>query len=217
MAYRAIVIDDDSEMLEEIVNILRRSPDFEVAANYKKAHAAINPSSMFHPNLFLANVEDEETIDMIPDFISKFPGAYFLGTMNQWDPLIAQKASEGGATGCILKPFTAKDILEHLQLYSIRGEHKPAKLISFFSPKGRAGRTTLAAILALLIAEKTGERVALIDADLQFGDLPIFFDLEPKRTVVDATQDIKLLTPVSFAPYFYPIKRLPKAARQVAY
>ena len=206
MAYRAIVIDDDSEMLEEIVNILRRSPDFEVAANYKKAHAAINPSSMFHPNLFLANVEDEETIDMIPDFISKFPGAYFLGTMNQWDPLIAQKASEGGATGCILKPFTAKDILEHLQLYSIRGEHKPAKLISFFSPNGRAGRTTLAAILALLIAEKTGERVALIDADLQFGDLPIFFDLEPKRTVVDATQDIKLLTPVSFAPYFYPIK-----------
>lgn len=206
MAYRAIVIDDDAAMSEDIVNVLRRSPDFEVAATYKKAHAAINPSAMHHPDLFLMNVEDEETLNMIPDFVDKFSGAYILGTMSQWDPLIAQRAAEGGATGCILKPFTAKEVLEYLQLYSIRGEHKPAKLISFFSPKGRAGRTTLAAILSLLIAEKTGERVALIDADLQFGDLPIFFDLEPKRTVVDATQDIKLLTPVSFAPYFYPVK-----------
>ena len=206
MAYRVIVVENNPNMLDEIVNTLRRSPDFEVASTYKSANAAINPTGMFHPDLFLLNVEDEETIEDLPDFVKKFPGAYILGTMNQWDPLIAQKAMEGGATGCILKPFTAREVLEYIQLYSIRGERKPARLISFFSPKGRAGRTTLAAILALLIAEKTGERVALIDADLQFGDLPMFFDIEPKRTVVDATQDIKLLTPVTFAPYFYPIK-----------
>ena len=206
MAYRAIVVEDDPGMSDKLVNTLRRSPDFEVASTYKNANAAINPSGMFHPDLFLLNVEDESSLDILPDFVKKFPGAYILGTMGQWDPFIARKALEGGATGCILKPITAREILEYLQLYSIRGERRPARLISFFSPKGRAGRTTLAAILALLIAEKTGERVALIDADLQFGDLPIFFDLEPKRTVVDATQDIKLLTPVTFAPYFYPIK-----------
>lgn len=206
MAYRVIVIEDDPDMLDDMIAALRRSPDFEVAATYKNGNAAINPSGMFRPDLFLLNAEDDENLDMVDDFVEKFPGAYILGTMTQWDPIIAQKALEGGATGCIIKPFVAKEILEYIQLYTVRGQHKPAKLISFFSPKGRAGRTTLAAILALLIAEKTGERVALIDADLQFGDLPIFFDLEPKRTVVDATQDIKLLTPVSFAPYFYPIK-----------
>ena len=206
MAYRVIVVENNPNMLDEIVNTLRRSPDFEVASTYKHANAAINPAGMFHPDLFFLNVEDEESIEALPDFVERFPGAYILGTMNQWDPLIAQKSMEGGATGCILKPFTAHEVLEYIQLYSIRGERKPARLISFFSPKGRAGRTTLAAILALLIAEKTGERVALIDADLQFGDLPMFFDIEPKRTVVDATQDIKLLTPVTFAPYFYPIK-----------
>ena len=206
MAYRVIVVENNPNMLDEIVNMLRRSPDFEVASTYKHANAAINPAGMFHPDLFFLNVEDEESIEALPDFVERFPGAYILGTLNQWDPLIAQKSMEGGATGCILKPFTAHEVLEYIQLYSIRGERKPARLISFFSPKGRAGRTTLAAILALLIAEKTGERVALIDADLQFGDLPMFFDIEPKRTVVDATQDIKLLTPVTFAPYFYPIK-----------
>ena len=207
MAYRVIVIEDDPNMLEDMVTVLRRSPDFDVAATYKQAHAAINPAAMFQPNLFFMNVDNEEVLNMIPDFVSAFPKAYILGTMSQWEPLTAQKVMEGGGTGCILKPFSAKDILEHLQLYAARGKRKPAKLISFFSPKGRAGRTTLAAILAFLIAEKTGERVALVDADLQFGDLPIFFDLEPKRTVIDATQDIKLLTPVTLDPYFYPVKK----------
>lgn len=206
MAYRVIIVEENADLLEDMVIKLRRSPDFEVAATYKNGNAAINPSGMFRPDLFLMNIDDDEVLDTIPDFVKKFPGAYILGMMERWDPLIARDALIGGATGCILKPFTAKEVLEYIQLYSARGEHKPAKLISFFSPKGRAGRTTLAAILALLIAEKTGERVALIDADLQFGDLPIFFDVVPKRTVVDATQDINLLTPVTFAPYFLPIK-----------
>ena len=60
--------------------------------------------------------------------------------------------------------------------------------------------------MALLISEKTDERVALIDADLQFGDLPIFFDVEPKQTIVEATQDIKMLTPLNLKPYFYRLK-----------
>ena len=206
MAYRVIVIEENPDELDDMVVILRRSPDFEVAATYKNAVSAINPSSMFHPDLFLINVDDDEVLNVVPDFVDKFPGSYILCMMSKWDPISAREAMVGGATGCILKPFTAKDILEYLQLYSLRGQRKPARLISFFSPKGRAGRTTLAAVLAMLLAEKTGERIALIDADLQFGDLPIFFDVEPKRTVVDAAQDISLLTPVTFAPYFFQIK-----------
>lgn len=206
MAYRVVVVEDVPEMLDDIVSVLRRSADFEVSSTYKKVNAALGQAGMFHPNLIFIDIDNDEMLNAIPAFVDTFPGAFLLGMMSQWDPLAARQAMDNGATGCILKPFTAKDVMEYLQLYAVRGQHKPARLISFFSPKGRAGRTTLAAILGLLIAEKTGERVALIDADLQFGDLPIFFDVEPKRTVVDATQDIKLLTPVSFAPYFYEIK-----------
>ena len=207
MAYRVIVIEESPELMEDMVMTLRKSPDFEVSSTYKYANAAIGPAGMFDPNLFLISIDNEETLNTLSTFVDMFPGAYVLGTMLQWDPYKAQKALEAGATGSILKPFAAKEILEYLRLYSIRGKHKPAKVISFFSPKGRSGRTTLAALLAMLIREKTGERVALVDADLQFGDLPIFFDLDPKRNLVDATQDIKLLTPMSFAAYFTEIKK----------
>lgn len=206
MAYRVTVVEDDPDLLNDMVNVLRKSADFDVTSTYKNVRDAMGQASMFNPNLFFINVDNEEMLNALSQFVDIFKGAYILGTMSQWDPLIVKQAADSGATGCILKPFTAREVLEYLQLYTVRGQHKPATLISFFSPKGRAGRTTLAAILSLLIADKTGERVALIDADLQFGDLPIFFDVEPKHTLVDATQDIKLLTPVTFAPYFHEIK-----------
>ena len=206
MAYRVVIVEEEQEMLNNILAVLRKSSEFEIAATYKTPQAALGQAGMFQPNLFLISVDEDEILDTIPNFVEAFPGAYILGTIDEWDTSVVGTLLKSGATGCILKPFTAKEILEYLQLYTVRGQHKPVRLISFFSPKGRAGRTTLAAILALLIAEKTGERVAMIDADLQFGDLPIFFDIEPTRTVVDATQDIKLLTPVTFAPYFHKIK-----------
>lgn len=207
MAYQVILIESNTQIMNELLIPLKRSPDFTVAATYTSAHSAIGQAGMFRPNLFLLDVEDDEELDMIPAFADIFPGAFILGMMSTWDANRAYRSLQGGATGCILKPFTAKDILDSLQLYTIRGAHKPGRIVSFFSAKGRAGRTTLAAILALLIAEKTGERVALIDADLQFGDLPIFFDAMPKRTIIDAAQDIKLLNPMTFEPYFYTIKQ----------
>ena len=206
MAQQVILIESDPDMLNELLIPLRRSGTFTVAATYRNAMAAIGQSAMFRPELFLINVEDDEALGMIPEFVESFKGAHILGTMSVWDPNRAQKVLAGGGNGCLLKPFSVQDVIDAIQLYDLRGERKPSRVVSFFSPKGRAGRTTLAAILALLIADKTSERVALIDADLQFGDLPIFFDATPKKTIIDASQDIKLLTPATFEPYFFPIK-----------
>ena len=205
MAYQVILIESDRELMNEVLTPLKRSSEFTIAATYTSAHAAIGQANMFQPNLFLMDVEDDEELEMLPAFADIFPGAYILGMMSVWDADRAYRSLHGGATGCILKPFTAQDILKSLQLFTARGAHKAGRIVSFFSAKGRAGRTTLAAILALIIANKTGEKVALIDADLQFGDLPIFFDATPKRSIIDASQDIKLLNPLTFEPYFYPI------------
>ena len=206
MAYQVIVIEEDQEMLEKMVTVFKSSPDFNVAATYRTANAALGQGGIFRPDLFLIDVENSESLNMLPAFVDIFPNADILGMMSHWVPDIARKAVEGGAWGCVLKPFKIADITEALRLYKIRGKIGLAHTFGFFSPKGRAGRTTLAAILALALADKTDERVALIDADLQFGDLPIFFDVEPQHTVVDATQDIRLLTPLNFEPYFHKIK-----------
>ena len=207
MAYQTILVEDDPAMLDEIIAELKNSTDFNLAVTYKSINEALGQSSIFRPDLFLINVDSADALKNIPVFVDIFPTAKVLGLVSFWNADIAKDIIAAGALGCILKPFAAKDILDALDLYNKRGKSGLSRIISFFSPKGRAGRTTAAALLGLIISEKTDERVALIDADLQFGDLPIFFDIEPKQTVVDAVQDVKMLTPLNLLPYFYRIKR----------
>ena len=82
-----------------------------------------------------------------------------------------------------------------------------ARVISFFSPKGKSGKTTLISNLAASIAKKTGEPVAILDCDLQFGDMAVFFNLNPQTTLVEAVRDIKFLSPVTLKSYFIDARR----------
>ncbi|MBQ7630805.1 MAG: hypothetical protein IJS81_11445 [Selenomonadaceae bacterium] len=207
MEYQVILVEDNPDMLDNMIATLKNSTDFNLAATFKSVNDASGQSSIFRPNLFLINVDSIDALNNIPVFVDIFPDAKILGLVSNWDADIAMNVIAAGALGCIVKPFTAQDILDAIDLYERRGKPGLSRIISFFSPKGRAGRTTVAAILGLLLSEMSDERVALIDADLQFGDLPIFFDIEPKQTVVEASQDVKMLTPLNLKSYFHHIKK----------
>ncbi len=66
------------------------------------------------------------------------------------------------------------------------------RLITVFSPKGGTGKTVLATNLAVSLARK-GATVALVDADLQFGDVAVMLKLTPQHTIVDAVTAIERL------------------------
>jgi pilus assembly protein CpaE len=57
-------------------------------------------------------------------------------------------------------------------------------LICVLGPKGGAGKTLVACNLAVSLAE-TGKRVALVDLDLQFGDVGLALGLAPDKTIAD--------------------------------
>lgn len=61
------------------------------------------------------------------------------------------------------------------------------EVITVFSTKGGVGKTVVATNLAVAIAGM-GKSVALVDLDLQFGDVGIMLGLEPVRTIVGAVQ-----------------------------
>jgi pilus assembly protein CpaE len=61
-----------------------------------------------------------------------------------------------------------------------------------YSPKGGTGCTTVASNLSLALQElSASERdVALVDGNLQFGDVGVMLDLRPDRSVADLTERI---------------------------
>jgi pilus assembly protein CpaE len=59
-----------------------------------------------------------------------------------------------------------------------------APLVCVLGPKGGTGKTLTATCLAVALAEM-GKRVALVDLDLQFGDVGLCMGLKPERTIYD--------------------------------
>ena len=72
----------------------------------------------------------------------------------------------------------------------IRGEmsSKPSQrgmVISVFSSKGGTGKTFLTTNLATAISEMSGKDTAVVDLDVDMGDVFSYFGLEPNKQVVD--------------------------------
>ncbi|MCM3709077.1 AAA family ATPase [Sporosarcina luteola] len=61
---------------------------------------------------------------------------------------------------------------------------KNAKVITVASTKGGVGKTTVTVNLAAELSRQS-KRVAILDLDLQFGDVSMYLDARPKRTIYD--------------------------------
>ena len=68
-------------------------------------------------------------------------------------------------------------------------------VITVFSTKGGAGKSVIAANLAVALARKSPKPVVLVDADLQFGDVAVMLKLAPQHTIVDAVGSLDRLDP----------------------
>jgi pilus assembly protein CpaE len=78
------------------------------------------------------------------------------------------------------------------------------KVITVFSSKGGCGKSFVSSNLAVALAQKTGHEVAMVDLDLQFGDLAIMLQLFPARTIYDAAQNLDRLDADALKGYLTP-------------
>jgi pilus assembly protein CpaE len=67
----------------------------------------------------------------------------------------------------------------------LRPKPQGAKIIVVYSPKGGCGVTTIAVNLAVALREETKQRVALVDASFQFGDVGVMLNLPTHRSIDD--------------------------------
>lgn len=78
------------------------------------------------------------------------------------------------------------------------------RVITVMSPKGGAGKTTVASNLAVRLGLAAPGRVALIDLDLQFGDAGSALGLSPESTVADAARASGKLDSTSLKVFLEP-------------
>lgn len=105
-----------------------------------------------------------------------------------------KRAFEAGADDIVMLPATPEQI--HFEIHKLmvrkQGAESPvaaenSRLVCVLGPKGGTGKTLTSTNLSVSLAQR-GQSVALIDLDLQFGDVALCLGLPPERTVYDLAQ-----------------------------
>ena len=102
-----------------------------------------------------------------------------------------RRVFEAGADDIVTLPETPGNILFTLQKAVARRQGASAAtgvalapMICVLGPKGGTGKTLTSCNLAVSLAQG-GQKVALVDLDLQFGDVGLALGLAPERTIYD--------------------------------
>lgn len=127
-------------------------------------------------------------------------------------PAIVSRAVTAGARGFLLKPYPPAELVRtvgeaYQSLVAIRRVQRPqtliaptpsgpprGKLIVVYGPKGGVGTTTIATSLAVALGQPK-RRVAVVDLDLQFGDVGCVLDLRGVNSVIDLLEHVNGIDP----------------------
>ncbi len=105
-----------------------------------------------------------------------------------------RRAFEAGADDIVMLPATPEQIrfeihklMARKTSIDIAPQNENSRLVCILGPKGGTGKTLSSTNLSVCLAQR-GQRVALIDLDLQFGDVALCLGLPPEKTVYDLAQ-----------------------------
>jgi pilus assembly protein CpaE len=205
---RIVIADDIRDTRESIRRILSLDTGFEVIGEAACGSDAIRLTELLKPDIVLMdiNMPDIDGIKTAELLSFRAPNTSVIMMSVQTDPESMTKSMLAGAKAYIAKPFTSTELTSTIlnvfhkearkrelmsPAYTASSQEKntsEAKILSVFSTKGGVGKTTTAVNLAVELAKYQSSKTLLIDLNLQFGDIPSFLNLVPKRTIADMAQ-----------------------------
>ena len=212
---RVLIVDDVAETRENVRRLLQFEADIEVVGAARTAEEGIQLTSELDPDVVLMdiNMPDMDGIAATEAIRQRSPQAQVVILSVQGDQNYMRRAMLAGARDFLTKPPMGDDLISAVRRSgelsrAERGKGKPGvtgasgaslrptaatglpigivqgQVVTIYSPKGGTGCTTLAVNLAIALHNED-TRVVLLDANLQFGDVAMFFNEQGKNTILD--------------------------------
>jgi pilus assembly protein CpaE len=183
--FPAIIIDSEVNSTENLRKILESYNYIKITGIYNNLIDGFNAVIKEKPLLVFIDVS--ENTDFAYELIEKISNdnrsciIFATAFDNSSDFVI--RALKAGAREFLAKPvneFSLRAVLQKARnIAEQQNSGSSGKIFSVFSNKGGIGKTTIAVNLAYNLAEITRKRVALLDLNLQLGDVTTFLDLTP--------------------------------------
>jgi pilus assembly protein CpaE len=205
-----LVAQGDDVAREEIEAILAGAEDMEVVGVARTGEAALALARKLTPAIVLVDYDlpgpgGGDGIATTEAVTALLPGVGVIVTAAELSAEALRRAMMAGARQFVQAPPRPEELVRAIYQVSdtttrraasgagaLRppeaGEAEPARagqVVAVFSPKGGVGTTTVATNLAVAIRREAGLRVALVDGALPFGDVGVFMDLPPTRSIMD--------------------------------
>jgi pilus assembly protein CpaE len=210
---RILVVDDIAETRENLAKLIGFESDMTIVASAEGGQQAVEFAKKERPDVILMdiNMPDMDGITATEIIANTVPESPIIMMSVQGEQDYLRRSMLAGAREFLVKPFSADELVNAIrhvheiekvkraryaqaapapsaQPHSLTSALQPqrGKIITFFSPKGGVGRTTIATNLAVALHQSTGQPVVLVDGSLPFGDIAVILNMSPKaKTIAD--------------------------------
>ena len=212
---RVLIVDDIPETRENLRKLLFFEPDIEVVGAATSGEESVALATQLKPDVILMdiNMPGIDGITATEMITQQLPCVQVIMMSVQGETDYLRRSMQAGAREFLIKPFTSEDLVAAIRrIYQLGLTRRPklepttsvpstpgkdgtgasaGRILTVFSPKGGTGCSTLAINLAVALAQqKQGNKVALVDASLQFGDVAVLLNLQVARSIVDLVPHI---------------------------
>jgi pilus assembly protein CpaE len=222
---RVLIVDDIAETRETVRRLLQFDTTIEVLGGAQSGLEAIAQCEQLKPDVVLMdiNMPDMNGIEATEAIRKKTPYTQVIILSVQDDPGYYRKAMLAGARDFISKPPMIDELTAAIHRAGAMAQDEKNKLIAYpgvsgktgslsygnmpmtlgkivviYSPKGGTGCTTIATNLAAAL-QGENSNVALVDASLLYGDVPVFLNEQPKSSIIDLSVRADDLDPETVA------------------
>ncbi len=148
----------------------------------------------------------DQALKLIERLAAECPQTAVISAARDASPDLILRSLRAGARDFLrvpLIPEELKTVLDRTAEFCAGQKDAPKKkgrMIAVFSSKGGCGTTFIATNLAAAISAPT----ALVDLNLQAGDLPLFLGVEPKYSIADLVENRARMDDALLASYITP-------------
>ena len=200
-----LVIDEDDDFIDEAKRLF--DGGLPTARSISDALSAIEGGNL-RMVILGPSYAEEAALDAVRDLRAADPTLISLVVAPEVTANLLRAAMQRGVSDVIEAPLTEEKIAAAISQFSsdvlkmqaskpglpvVSDGPKTGEIVTVMSAKGGSGKTVTATNLAVLLAQVPDSKVVLVDADLQFGDVCLVLQLEPKFTVVNAAAELHRL------------------------
>jgi pilus assembly protein CpaE len=201
---KVVIVDDSFDTRNSIRQLLSFSRRIKVVGEAKDGGEAIAVVGELRPDIVLMDINMPviDGIKATEEITLTIPETTVIVMSVQGETDYVRRAMAAGARDFLCKPFNGDElsdtIVKTYETESMRRkraadsgyrEELRSRVVTVFSTKGGVGKTTIASNLAVSMARTSKKRIALVDLDLQFGDIAIMLNVSSKNTISDLVKE----------------------------